>query len=102
MSEPLRHNRDFMLLWSGQVVSALGTAVSSAAFPLLVLALKQSPAKAVVIGAGWVRAACASPAVQHAPRVTAIAAGLEASGATPAPWRLRPRPARAIRSRHEP
>jgi MFS family permease len=50
MSQPLRHNRDFMLLWSGQVVSSLGSAVSSVAFPLLVLALTGSPAKAGLVG----------------------------------------------------
>jgi len=44
MSEPLRHNRDFMLLWSGQVVSALGSSLSSVAFPMFVLALTRSSA----------------------------------------------------------
>jgi MFS family permease len=39
-----------MLLWSGQVVSSLGSAVSSVAFPLLVLALTGSPAKAGLVG----------------------------------------------------
>ncbi|HEX8919656.1 MAG TPA: MFS transporter [Chloroflexota bacterium] len=43
---PLRHNRDFLLLRSGQAVSVLGTRVSALAFPLLVLALTGSPAKA--------------------------------------------------------
>jgi MFS family permease len=47
---PLRRNRDFMLLWSGQVVSTIGTRVSSLAFPLLVLALTHSPAKAGLVG----------------------------------------------------
>jgi predicted MFS family arabinose efflux permease len=47
---PLRRNRDYLLLWSGQVVSALGSAVSSVAFPLLVLALTGSPAKAGLVG----------------------------------------------------
>jgi len=50
MSPPLRKNRDFMLLWSGQVVSAVGSSVSSVAFPLLVLALTHSPAKAGLVG----------------------------------------------------
>jgi len=47
---PLRRNRDFMLLWSGQTLSALGSQVSLVAYPLLVLALTGSPAKAGVVG----------------------------------------------------
>jgi hypothetical protein len=35
---PLRRNRDFMLLWSGQALSGLGSQVSLVAYPLLVLA----------------------------------------------------------------
>ena len=85
MSEPLRRDRDFSMLWSGQVIWSVGSAISSLAFPLLVQAPTQSPARAVVIGADSVSAASASPAVQHAPRVTATATGLDASGATPSP-----------------
>jgi MFS family permease len=47
---PLRRNRDFLLLWSGQVVSTIGTRVTSLAYPLLVLALTRSPAKAGIVG----------------------------------------------------
>jgi MFS family permease len=47
---PLRRNRDFLLLWSGQVVSTIGTRITSLAYPLLVLALTRSPAKAGVVG----------------------------------------------------
>jgi MFS family permease len=47
---PLRRNRDFMLLWSGQVVSTIGTRVTSVAYPLLVLALTGSPAQAGIVG----------------------------------------------------
>jgi transmembrane secretion effector len=47
---PLRKNRDFTLLWSGQLVSTIGSQVSALAFPLLVLALTHSPAKAGVVG----------------------------------------------------
>lgn len=47
---PLRRNRDFVLLWTGQAVSVLGSRISSIAFPLLVLALTNSPAKAGVVG----------------------------------------------------
>jgi MFS family permease len=44
-------NPDFVLLWSGQVVSTLGSQVSGIAFPLLVLALTHSPEVAGVTGA---------------------------------------------------
>jgi hypothetical protein len=47
---PLRRNRDFMLLQTGQLLSALGTASASIAYPLLVLALTGSPAKAGIVG----------------------------------------------------
>ena len=47
---PLRKNRDFMLLWSGQVVSTVGSEVSQLAFPLLVLALTHSPRDAGIVG----------------------------------------------------
>jgi MFS family permease len=44
-------NRDYMLLWSGQIVSSVGTQVSQLAFPLLILALTGSPAQAGFAGA---------------------------------------------------
>src|SRR5437763_13811755 len=47
----LWRNRDYMLLWSGQVISAIGTQASQLAFPLLVLALTRSPAQAGFAGA---------------------------------------------------
>src|SRR5215218_9793458 len=46
---PLRRNRDFVLLWSGQVVSTLGTRASGVAFPLLVLQLTGSPSRAGLV-----------------------------------------------------
>ncbi|MBF6590228.1 MAG: MFS transporter [Ktedonobacterales bacterium] len=45
------HNRNFVLLWSGQVVSEVGSGVSQIAFPLLVLLLTRSPAQAGFMGA---------------------------------------------------
>src|SRR5947209_9865497 len=48
---PLWRNRDYMLLWTGQMVSELGSCVSEIAFPLLLLALTHSPAKAGIAGA---------------------------------------------------
>lgn len=47
----LWRNRDFMLLWSGQVVSTLGSQVSLIAFLLLMLAVTGSPAWAGLLGA---------------------------------------------------
>jgi MFS family permease len=49
--EPLWHNRDYLLLWSGQLLSTIGTQISQLAFPLLVLALTFSPAQAGVVAA---------------------------------------------------
>jgi predicted MFS family arabinose efflux permease len=46
---PLRRNRDFMLLQSGRLLSSAGTASSQIAYPLLVLALTHSPAKAGIV-----------------------------------------------------
>ncbi len=48
---PLWHNRDFLLLWSGQGISAIGTQISQFAFPLLILALTHSPAQTGLITA---------------------------------------------------
>lgn len=48
---PLWRNRDYLLLWSGQTVSVIGTQVSQIAFPLLVLALTGSPAQAGFVAA---------------------------------------------------
>ena len=47
---PLRLNRDFQLLWGGQAVSLLGSQISKIAYPLLVLAMTGSPAKAGIAG----------------------------------------------------
>jgi predicted MFS family arabinose efflux permease len=61
-------NRDFMLLWTGEALSQLGSQASTVAFPLLVLALTGSPAKAGIVGlAKWLPLA-----------VTALPAGLAA------------------------
>ncbi|MFI5897113.1 MFS transporter [Actinoplanes sp. NPDC051513] len=48
---PLRRNRDFAALWSGQVVSALGAQIGGTAMPLLVLATRGSPADAGLVAA---------------------------------------------------
>lgn len=46
----LWRNRDYMILWSGQTVSSLGSSVSNLALPLLILALTNSPAQAGFAG----------------------------------------------------
>jgi predicted MFS family arabinose efflux permease len=46
----LRRNRDFQLLWGGQVVSVLGSQITKIAYPLLVLVMTGSPAKAGIAG----------------------------------------------------
>ena len=46
---PLRRNRDFMLLLTGRLLSTMGSQVSAVAYPLLVLALTSSPAKAGIV-----------------------------------------------------
>jgi MFS family permease len=50
-SSSLWRNRDYLLLWSGQAISSLGTDISQVAFPLLVLALTNSPFQAGLAGA---------------------------------------------------
>jgi predicted MFS family arabinose efflux permease len=51
---PLFRNRDYMMFWSGQALSELGSQTSSVAYPLLVLALTGSAAKAGIVGlAKW-------------------------------------------------
>lgn len=68
---PLLHNRDYMLLWGGEVLSELGSQSSAVAYPLLILALTGSAAKAGVVGlAKWLPlAVCAIPASALADRV---------------------------------
>lgn len=46
---PLRHNRDWMLFQTGQLLSNAGTQVSSIAYPLLVLALTHSAVRAGLV-----------------------------------------------------
>ena len=50
-SNSLWHNRNYLLLWSGQTISSVGSGVSQIAFPLLVLMLTHSPAQAGLAGA---------------------------------------------------
>ena len=54
---PLRRNRDFLLLQAGQLLSDIGSQSAQLAYPLLVLALTGSAARAGVVGfvraLGW-------------------------------------------------
>ena len=47
----LWHHRDYMLLWSGQVVSTLGSAAAGIVYPLLILAITDSPGAAGIAAA---------------------------------------------------
>lgn len=47
----LWRNGDYLLLWYGQIISAIGTQISDLAFPFLVLGLTHSPAQAGLVGA---------------------------------------------------
>jgi MFS family permease len=47
---PLWRNRDFVLLQSGQMLSTIGAFSTQVAYPLLVLAMTHSPAKAGAVG----------------------------------------------------
>lgn len=49
-TRPLRKNGNFTLLWGGQAISQLGSAVSVLAFPLLVLSLNGSAVQAGALG----------------------------------------------------
>jgi predicted MFS family arabinose efflux permease len=51
MTNSVWKQKNFMLLWSGQLVSWMGTEVSGIALPLVVLALTGSPAKAGMVAA---------------------------------------------------
>jgi MFS family permease len=46
---PLRRNRDFLLLQTAELLSSTGSQISAIAYPLLVLAVTGSPAKAGVV-----------------------------------------------------
>jgi MFS family permease len=46
---PLRRNRDFTLLWTGQATSLLGSQISTIAYPLLVLAVTGSATQAGIV-----------------------------------------------------
>lgn len=48
---PLWRNRDYMLLWSGQVVSVVGSGASQIVYPLLILALTGSATAAGIAAA---------------------------------------------------
>lgn len=50
-SSHLWRNRDYLLLWSGQVVSTLGSAATTVVYPLLILAMTGSPTVAGLAGA---------------------------------------------------
>ena len=48
---PLYRNRNYMLLWGGQLISVIGTGASQIVYPLLILALTHSPTAAGIAAA---------------------------------------------------
>lgn len=48
---PLWRNSNYMLLWGGQVISVIGTGATQIVYPLLILALTNSPAAAGIAAA---------------------------------------------------
>jgi predicted MFS family arabinose efflux permease len=68
---PLLQHRDYMLLWGGEILSELGSQMSAVAYPLLILTLTGSAAKAGIVGlAKWLPLAVfAIPAGALADRV---------------------------------
>jgi MFS family permease len=56
-ARPLRRNRDFMLLWTGQAVSATGSSMTTVVYPLLALAATHSAALAGVVSFAGMSAA---------------------------------------------
>jgi MFS family permease len=50
VAPPLWRNREFRLLWSGQLLSTLGSSSAQLAIPLLVLAITGSPTQAGLVG----------------------------------------------------
>ncbi len=48
---PLWRNGDFLLLWGGQTISAVGNSISTLSFPLLILFLTKSPGQLGLISA---------------------------------------------------
>ncbi len=67
----LWRNRAFNLLWTGQCLSDVGSAMANLAMPLLVLGLTRSPARAGLVGTAGllVATACRLPAGVLADRV---------------------------------
>jgi MFS family permease len=49
-SAPLRRNRDFVLLQTAQLLSSGGSQITAISYPLLVLSLTGSPARAGIVG----------------------------------------------------
>lgn len=54
---PLRHNRDFRLLWTGQALSATGSSMNTVVYPLLALAATHSATMAGLVSFAGMAAA---------------------------------------------
>jgi MFS family permease len=88
MAPPLRRNLRFQMLWVGMTTSSLGVSVADIAYPLAILAITGSPARAglfaavQLIGSLFAGLPAGSLADRHSPRTILIVAETGRAGVT--------------------